>query len=135
MGEEEVKHKYPSSKNCQKFNNFLFCCDSSECGKNYLLFVLYFFQFFPQKIIDSIISTWLRGTSQGGGGCGAGGALGGRVAAGLSPQMRPDSQPLCHLDVVRWVYVVEHAAAGQLHLKRNTYADQKQKLRAQIPNT
>lgn len=53
------------------------------------------------------------------------------MAAGLGPQMRPDSQPLGHLDVVRWVDVVKHTAAGQLHLKRNTYSDQKRKLRAQ----
>lgn len=75
--------------------------------------------------MDGIVSTGFRGTSQGGGGCRAGGALRARVAAGLGPQMRPDSQPLCHLDVVRRVDVVKHTAAGQLHLKRNTYADQK----------
>lgn len=55
------------------------------------------------------------------------------MAAGLGPQMRPDSQSLGHLDVVRWVYIVEHAAAGQLHLERNKYDNQKQELRAQIP--
>lgn len=75
--------------------------------------------------MDSINSTRFRGTSQGGGGCGAGGALRACVAAGLGPQMRPDSQPLGHLNVVRRVDVVKHTAASQLHLKRNTYADQK----------
>ncbi len=45
----------------------------------------------------------------------------------------PDSQPLCHLDVVSWVDVVKHTAAGQLHLHRHTYADQKLKLWAHIP--
>lgn len=69
-------------------------------------------------------STRFRSTSQGGGWCGAGRALRGRVAAGFCPQMRPDSQPLGHLDVVCWVDVIKHTAAGQLHLKRNTSTDQ-----------
>lgn len=51
------------------------------------------------------------------------------MAAGLGPQVRPDSEPLGHFHVIRWVDVVEHAAAGQLHLKQNTQADQEQRLR------
>lgn len=50
------------------------------------------------------------------------------MAAGLGPQVRPDSQPLGHFHVIRWVDVVEHAAAGQLHLKPNTQVDQEQRL-------
>lgn len=66
-------------------------------------------------------STRFRGTGKRGSGGGAGGAVGGRVAAGLGPQMRLDAQSLGHLHVVRWVDVVEHAAAGQLHLKRSAH--------------
>lgn len=77
-------------------------------------------------------STRLWGTGKGGGGRRAGGALGGRVAASLSPQVWPDSQPLGHLDMVRRVDVVKHAASCQLHLKRSPYTDQNQPLRAQI---
>lgn len=53
------------------------------------------------------------------------------MAAGFSPQMRFDPQPLCHLHVVRWVDVVEHAAAGQLHLNGGTATHQSPTLRAQ----
>lgn len=76
-----------------------------------------------------LIKTWFRSTRQGGGGSRTGGAFRGRVAAGLGPQVRPDSQSLCHFHVIRRVDVVEHAAAGQLHLKRNARADQQQGLR------
>lgn len=80
--------------------------------------------------------TWFGGASQGGRGRRAGRALRGREAAGLGPEVRPDPQPLGHFDMVGGVDVVKHAAAGQLHLRRNTHTrthtDQKQTLRAQM---
>lgn len=68
--------------------------------------------------------TRLRGPCQGGCGGRAGGALGGHVAASLGPQVGPDAQTLCHLHVVRWVDVVKHTAARQLHLNTVTCRDE-----------
>ena len=62
--------------------------------------------------------TRLGGPGQGGCGGRAGSALGGHVAASLGPQVGPDAQTLSHLHMVRWVDVVKHTAARQLHLNK-----------------